>query len=68
MIYPPPTIYMTAEDIYTWRHTLGLSKREAAQALGVARNTYRCYEIGKHAIPRYIWLATRTISAMKAAA
>lgn len=67
-IMPPPTIYMTPEDLITWRHGLNLSKREAANALGLARNTYRAYEIGKYRVPRYIWLATLSISAMKAAA
>ncbi len=65
---PPPVIYMTPEALTAWRHGLNLSKREAAAALGIARNTFRAYEIGKHLIPRYIWLATKTITAEKAAA
>lgn len=68
MIYPPPTIYMTPEQIMAWRHGLMLSKRQAAAALGVARNTYRAYEMGKYPIPRYIWLATVQISADRNAA
>lgn len=68
MTPPPPTIYMTPEDLITWRHGLNLSKREAAKVLGVARNTYRTYEIGKYPIPRYIWLSTITIAAMQQAA
>lgn len=68
MTPPLPTIYMTPEDLISWRHSLLLSKREAAKALGVARNTLRAYEIGKYPIPRYIWLSTITLSAMKQAA
>ncbi len=67
-LMPPPTIYMTPEQLASWRLGLYLSKRQAAAALGVARNTYRAYEMGKHPIPRYIWLATTTISASRQAA
>lgn len=68
MTTPPPTIYMAPDALTAWRHGLSLSKREAAMALGIARNTFRAYEIGKHPIPRYIWLATLSLSAMKQAA
>lgn len=62
---PPPVIYMTPEQLYAWRISETLSKRQAATALGVARNTYRAYEMGKYPIPRYIWLATITVSASR---
>lgn len=68
MIMPPPTIYMTPEQLMAWRHTLLLSKRQAAAALGVARNTYRSYEMGRYPIPRYIWLATVQIATSRDAA
>lgn len=68
MIMPPPTIYMAPEALTAWRHGLKLSKREAAMALGIARNTFRAYEIGRYPIPRYIWLATISLSAMRDAA
>ena len=62
MIPPPPTIYMTPDDLYSWRVAHNLSKREAAAALGIARNTLRCYESGRHVIPKYIMLACNQIS------
>ena len=62
MIPPPPMIYMTPEDLYSWRTAHNLSKREAAAALGIARNTLRCYESGRHVIPKYIMLACDKIS------
>jgi len=68
MIYPPPTIHMTKEDLFTWRMTERLSKRRAASILGVARNTYAAYESGRHPIPRYIWLACGAISRQPEAA
>ena len=68
MTPPPPTVYMTKEELFCWRMNERLSKRQAAAALGVARNTYRSYEMGKHPIPRYIWLATLSISAIRQAA
>jgi len=64
MTMPPPTVYMTPEALKSWRYSLNLSKREAAKALGCARNTFRAYEMGKYPVPRYIYLATVTISAM----
>ncbi len=68
MIPPPPIIHMTPEELYAWRMANNLSKREAASALGVARNTFRAYEMGKHLIPRYIALACQAISTAKMAA
>jgi transcriptional regulator with XRE-family HTH domain len=62
MIYPPPTIHMTKEELYLWRMSERISKRRAAIILGVARNTYAAYESGRHPIPRYIWLACGAIS------
>jgi transcriptional regulator with XRE-family HTH domain len=62
MIYPPPIIHMTREDLYLWRVSQCISKRRAAIILGVARNTYAAYESGRHPIPRYIWLACERVS------
>lgn len=62
---PPPTIYMTPEEFIAWRYAANLSKSEACKALGIARNTLRAYEAGKHIIPKYIWLACQTASAQR---
>jgi transcriptional regulator with XRE-family HTH domain len=68
MIYPPPVIHMTKEELYLWRMSERISKRRAAIILGVARNTYAAYESGRHPIPRYIWLACGAISRQPEAA
>ena len=41
---------------------LGLNKTEAANALGVARNTLDGYVTGKHPIPKHIALACAAIA------
>lgn len=68
MTQPPPIIYLSPDELKAWRDGLNLSKRQAAAALGVARNTYRAYEVGKYPVPRYIWLATMMISVNREAA
>jgi transcriptional regulator with XRE-family HTH domain len=68
MIYPPPTIHMTREELFNWRMSERISKRRAAIYLGVARNTYAAYESGRHPIPRYIMLACSAISRQPEAA
>lgn len=62
--YQPPTIHMTPDAFRTWRHSLSMSKREAALALGLARNTIYAYETGRHRIPRYIMLACQALTAV----
>lgn len=63
MITPPPTIWMTPDELYLWRISHRFSKRMAATALGIARNTFFAYEKGHQPIPRYIALAAAKISA-----
>lgn len=53
---------MTPDELIQWRTSIALSKREAAEALGLARNTFRAYETGKQPIPRYIELAVKALS------
>ncbi len=67
-IPPPPIIWMTPEAFTLWRHTHHLSKREAAAALGIARNTLRAYETGRYRIPRYIALACEALTSRRMAA
>ena len=68
MIYPPPTYYMTPDEITAWRHGLNLSKREASVLLGCSRNSLMAYESGKRPVPKKIALAMQAVSTMKAAA
>jgi len=68
MIYPPPTSYMTPDEITAWRHGLNLSKREASVLLGCSRNSFYAYETGRRPIPRKLVLAMQAVAAMKAAA
>lgn len=67
-IHQPPTIHMTPEAFRSWRHSLRFSKREAAAALGLARNTVAAYEFGRHPIPQYVMLACQQLSAIRQAA
>ncbi len=53
---------MTPDELIQWRTSVALSKRKAAEALGLARNTFRAYETGKQPIPRYIELAVRAVA------
>lgn len=53
---------MTAADLTTWRKRLGLTKGEAAKALGLSPNGYGAYERGYYGscprpIPRHVELA-----------
>jgi DNA-binding XRE family transcriptional regulator len=52
---------MTPDELIQWRTSVALSKRKAAEALGLARNTFRAYESGKQPIPRYIELAVTAL-------
>jgi transcriptional regulator with XRE-family HTH domain len=57
---------MTPAELTAWRARLGLSKVEAAKALGCARYSLAIWEQGKRPIPKYIelacqWLALRSI-------
>jgi transcriptional regulator with XRE-family HTH domain len=61
-ITPPPVIHMHPEEMFAWRMVHGYSKRDAAAALGLARNTLRAYESGRYPIPRYVALACQAIT------
>jgi len=52
---------MTPDELVKWRNSIAFSKRQAAEALGLSRMTFRAYETGKQPIPRYIELAVRAI-------
>ena len=53
---------MTPDELIQWRTSIALSKRQAAEALGLSRMTFRAYETGKQPIPRYIELAVRALT------
>lgn len=53
---------MTPDELIQWRTSVALSKRQAAETLGLARNTFRAYETGKQPIPKYIELAVTALS------
>lgn len=52
---------MTPSDFIAWREHLGLNRKEAAEALGVAQNTITAYERGQR-IPLYIALACSALA------
>lgn len=53
---------MTPAEFTAWRQRLGLTKTEAATALGLSPNMPRVYERGDTSIPRYIALACAAVS------
>lgn len=58
---------MTPTDLQAWRQRLGLSKAEAAEALGLSYSGYRYYEAGERdgkpvEIPRTVALACAAIA------
>lgn len=53
---------MTNEDFITWRNSLNLKQKDAADRLGLAANTVRKYERGEADIPLYVSLACAAIS------
>ena len=44
-----------------WRARLGLSKSEAAQVLGLSRNSVIAYETGRRPLPRHVALACAAV-------
>jgi transcriptional regulator with XRE-family HTH domain len=59
---------LTPTDLTAWRQRLGLSKAQAAKALGVSYSMYRYYEAGQREdgrnveIPRTVALACSAIA------
>jgi transcriptional regulator with XRE-family HTH domain len=53
---------MTKDDFITWRNSLGLRQKDAAERLGLAANTVRKYERGETDIPLYVALACAALS------
>ena len=53
---------MTADEFTAWRKHLGLNGREAADALGVSKNTITAYERGKWDIPKAVALACSAVA------
>ena len=53
---------MTAGEFTAWRKHLGLNGREAADALGVSKNTITYYSNGKWAIPKTVALACSALA------
>jgi len=60
---------MTADEFKAWRAQVGLSVREAAEALGVSRSTVEVYELGHRkddgrpvVISRHIGLACAALA------
>lgn len=53
---------MTSHDFKNWRKSLGLSQKDAAEALGLKRRVVQYYEKGerdgdKVSVPKYVRLA-----------
>jgi|GEM_PF-3170251 len=55
----------TPADLTKWRESMALSQREAAKALGVARQSYSNYEAGKVPIPKLVALACQALAATR---
>jgi len=53
---------MTPAEFRAWRNRLGWGKAEAADHLGMGRNTAARYEAGENAIPRYVALACAALA------
>lgn len=54
---------MTPAEITAWRQRTGLNRLQAAEALGISRNTITRMEAGTSEIPAYIELATEALEA-----
>lgn len=53
---------MKADDFAAWRKHMKFNGTEAANQLGISRNTVRWYEEGRHQPPRSIALACTAIA------
>ena len=53
---------MTPVQFQFWRTRVGLTRIEAAKALGCSREAVRLWEVGSNPIPRYIALACAAIA------
>jgi transcriptional regulator with XRE-family HTH domain len=60
---------MTGEDFKLWRYTMNLNQKQAADALGISRDTVTNYETGRRRdtgreveIPLYIALACSALT------
>lgn len=54
---------MTPAELKSWRQSLGLSQKAAAEALGVSLRSYGYYESGQFLIPRTVELAAAAVAA-----
>ncbi|MEI9428661.1 helix-turn-helix domain-containing protein [Mesorhizobium sp. Cs1299R1N3] len=52
----------TSANLVAWRDKLGISQREAAKALGIARQSYSNYEAGSVTIPKVVALACQALA------
>lgn len=57
---------MTPDDFKAWRERMTYNRTQAAEALGIGRNTPQRYEDGETEIPLYIELACKAIEQMNA--
>ena len=53
----------TAADLRLWRNRRGFTQAEAARLLGVTRNTYTRWEIGRLPLRPYLGAKCREIEA-----
>ena len=51
-----------ALEVRAWRRRAGLTRRDAAQEIGVSERMPAYYEGGAHAVPRTVMLAIRSLS------
>lgn len=53
---------MKPEDLKSWRQSMRLSQKEAAEALGMTRQGYQLLEYGKYPIDRRTELACERLA------
>ena len=58
---------MTAHDLNQWRERLGLTRQQAADAIGISLRMFDYYASGEYPVPRTVELAIRQIEAERAA-
>lgn len=58
---------MTSQELNQWRERLGLTRQQAADAIGISLRMFDYYASTEYPIPRKVELAVRQIEAERAA-